>query len=277
MRLSLPLLDDNNAKILPHKIALFSINKTLKREHKMGLPLRQVLIAMLVYVLLYASRSLASTEDELTGLRPPPIGRDWVLTKNDRLRNIKTYVRLEDGKQSRSFKIEAVLESSMQTLGNVLFDFGSYTKWYWETRESYLLQQKSKTEYIVYMVHNAPRGLLDRDVILQCIIEPQTKHKRALIMKVVALPDFAPSKPPLIRMPAEDINIKITPIANGKIQIEAEGYFDAGGTVPVWATNFIQRTAPYTVLRNLQRMLARDEYRNSKQALPFPVYDDSDY
>lgn len=243
----------------------------------MGLPLRQIFIPLLMYILLYASQATASPEDELTGLRPSPIGRDWVLTKNDRTRNIKTYVRLEDGKQSRSFKVETVLDATMQTLGNVLLDFDNYTKWYWETRESRLLQQKSKTEYIVYLVHNAPRGLLDRDVILQCIIEPQTKNKRSLIMKVVALPDFLPSKPPLIRMPAEDINIKITPIANNKILVEAEGYFDAGGTVPVWATNFVQRTAPYTVLRNLQRMLARDEYRNNKQALPFPVYDDGDY
>lgn len=34
-------------------------------------------------------------------------------------------------------------------------------------------------------------------------------------------------------MIAEDMSIRITPIANNKVQLEATGYFDAGGTVPV--------------------------------------------
>ena len=231
---------------------------------------------MVFYVLLAMNPAFAASDDDIDGLRSS-LGREWILTKNDRLRNIKTYVRLEDGKQFRSFKVEAVLESSMQTLSNVLFDFENYTKWYWETRESRLLQRKSNTDFIIYMVHKAPQGLPDRDVILQGVIEPQSPTKRSLALKVVALPDFLPLKPPLIRMPAEDISIKLTPIANDRIQVVAEGYFDAGGTVPVWATNFVQRAAPYSVIRNLQRMLLRDEYRNSKQPPMFPLYDYDDY
>lgn len=219
----------------------------------------------------------AANNDELEELRPT-VSREWILTKDDRLRHIKTYFRLEDGKQYRSFKVEAVFVASMQTLANVLLDFDNYTKWYWKTRESRLIKQQSSTEYTVYFVHEAPHGLADRDVVLQCIIEPQTKVKRFTTLKVTALPNFLPVKPPLIRMPAEDISIKFSPLPNGKIQLEAEGYFDPGGSsVPIWATNFIQRTAPYVVIRNFQRMLEREEYRNSKKPLPFPVYDDSDY
>ena len=179
---------------------------------------------MVFYVLLAMNPAFAASDDDIDGLRSS-LGREWILTKNDRLRNIKTYVRLEDGKQFRSFKVEAVLESSMQTLSNVLFDFENYTKWYWETRESRLLQRKSNTDFIIYMVHKAPQGLPDRDVILQGVIEPQSPTKRSLVLKVVALPDFLPLKPPLIRMPAEDISIKLTPIANDRIQVVTEGYF----------------------------------------------------
>jgi len=235
-----------------------------------------------LFALLYLSISLgltsaqAANNDELEDLRPA-VSREWVLTKNDRLRNIKTYIRLEDGKQFRSFKVEAIFESSMQTISNVLLDFNNYTKWYWETLESRLLQQKSSTDFIVYIVHKAPQGLPNRDVILHGIIEPQTRTKQSLVLKVVALPDFLPAKPPLVRMPAEDISIKFSPLANGKIQAVAEGYFDAGGSAPVWATNFVQRIAPYSVVRNLQRMLLRDEYRNSKQPPIFPMYDYDDY
>jgi hypothetical protein len=240
-------------------------------------PMLQGFFALFLSVTLGLNHANAANNEELEELRPS-MSREWILTKDDRLRHIKTYFRLEDGKQYRSFKVEAVFESSIKTLANVLLDFDNYTKWYWKTRESRLLKQPSNTEYIVYFVHEAPQGLADRDVILQCIIEPQTKTKRAITLKVTALPNFLPIAPPLIRMPAEDISIKFSPLPNGKIQLVAEGYFDPGGSsVPVWATNFVQRTAPYVVIRNFQRMLERDEYRNSKKPLPFPVFDDSDY
>lgn len=236
----------------------------------------QGLVFLCIAILLSINNAVAAGDSDFENLRSP-LGREWILTKNDRLRNIKTYVRLEDGKQFRSFKVEAIFEASMQTISNVLLDFNNYTKWYWETRESRLLQQKSSTDFIVYIVHKAPQGLPDRDVILHGVIEPQTSTKRSLVLKVVALPDYLPAKPPLVRMPAEDISIKFSPLPNGKIQAEAEGYFDAGGAAPVWATNFVQRIAPYSVVRNLQRMLLRDEYRNSKQPPLFPMYDYEDY
>lgn len=240
-------------------------------------PMRRGLLACFLSMTFGFNHASAANNDELAELRPP-VSREWILTKDDRLRQIKTYFRLEDGKQYRSFKIEAILETPMQTLAHVLLDFDSYTKWYWKTRESRLLKHPSNTEFIVYFIHEAPQGLADRDVVLQCIIEPQTKVKRSITLKVTALPNFLPVAPPLVRMPAEDISIKFSPLPHGKIQVVAEGYFDPGGSgVPVWATNFIQRAAPYSVIRNFQRMLSRDEYRNSKKPLPFPVYDDSDY
>lgn len=202
---------------------------------------------------------------------------EWMLVKNDRLRQIKTYLRLEDGKRYRSFKVEAILECNVEALAQVLMDFEGYTKWYWKTRESRLLQQKSATEFVVYMVHEAPYGIPDRDVVVQGIVEPQTKNKPFLSLKVNALPDYMPVKPPLVRMPSEDMSVKFSPLPNNRIQLEAEGYFDAGGTVPVWAANFVQRSAPYSVVLGLQRMVSLDEYRASKKKLGFPIYDYKDY
>ncbi|PTQ88902.1 hypothetical protein [Agitococcus lubricus] len=226
--------------------------------------------------LVLSSTSVYADKNELDDLRSQ-VGRDWVLVKNDRLRNIKTYVRLEDGKQYRSFKVEAILDCTVDALAHVLLDFDNYTKWYWKTRESRLLEQKSATEYIVYMVHEAPYGIPDRDVVIKGVIEPQTKTKRALTLKVSAFPEYLPPKPPLVRMPAEDMSVKFSPLPNNRIQLEAEGYFDAGGTVPAWAANFVQRSAPYSVVLGLQRMVSLDEYRKSKKALAFPIYDYDDY
>lgn len=234
------------------------------------------LAALYCAFLLILGSASAYAESDLDDLRSH-LGREWVLMKNDRMRNIKTYARLEDGKRYRSFKVEAVLDTSVDALAHVLLDFEGYTRWYWKTRESRLVQQKSPTEFIVYMVHEAPYGLPDRDVVLQGVVEPQSRTKRALTLKVSALPEHLPAKPPLIRMPAEDMSVKFSPLPNNKVQLEAEGYFDAGGTVPAWAANFVQRSAPYSVVLGLQRMVSLDEYRASKKNLAFPIYNFEDY
>ncbi|PTQ88901.1 hypothetical protein [Agitococcus lubricus] len=220
-------------------------------------------------LLLTATPSIA--EDDLEDFRSQ-LTNQWQLVKNDRMRNIKAYARLEDGKRYRSFKVEAVLDTTVESLARVLLDFDNYTRWFWKTRESKLIRQNSSTEYFVYMVHDAPYGLPDRDTVIKGTIEPQSKNKPYLTLKVTAVPDMLPAKPPLVRMVAEEMSIKFTPLPDNQVEMITEGYFDPGGVVPAWAANFVQRNAPYAVLLALQRMTQKDEYLHSKQPLPFPIY-----
>jgi len=215
-------------------------------------------------------------DDDLSELRTP-LGNEWQLTRQDQRRNIKTFSRLEDGKRYRSFKVEAELDARLETLARVLIDVDNYTKWFWHTRESRLLKQVSPTEFIVYMVHNAPAGLPDRDSVVRVIVEPQTRSKPYLTLRASAVPDYIPQRKPLVRMSAEEITVKYSPIATNKIRIEVEGYFDAGGAIPAWAVNFVQRSAPYSVVLGLQRMVDSDHYALAKTPLPFTVYEWSSY
>lgn len=215
-------------------------------------------------------------EDDLDELRTP-LGYEWRLTRHDQRRNIKTYDRLENGKRFRSFKVEAELDARVETMVRVLTDVDSYTKWFWHTRESRLLKQLSPTEFIVYMVHNAPAGLPDRDTVVRAILEPQTRSKPYLMLRASAVPDFIPLRKSLVRMPSEEITVKFSPISANKVLLEVEGYFDAGGTVPVWAANFVQRSAPYSVMLGLQRMVDNDHYALARTPLPFTVYEWSSY
>ncbi|PTQ88898.1 hypothetical protein C8N29_11047 [Agitococcus lubricus] len=211
----------------------------------------------------YADDELSEFQSKLTN--------EWTLVKNDRLRNIKTYAKQEDGRRFRSFKVEATMNSTMETIARVLLDFESYKKWWWEVRDVRLIRKDSPTEYFVYMVHRAPYGLPDRDVILHVVIEPQSKTQKFISLKVRANTELLPLKPPLIRMEAEDMVVKFTPLPENRLLIEAQGYVDPGGRVPAWANNFIQRSAPYSILLGLQRMAQLDEYRESHTALPFPI------
>ena len=233
---------------------------------------RTLRIALAATVLLAASPVLhaADEQDDLDELQTK-LGNEWVMVKNDKLRNIKTFAKQEDGKRYRSFKVEASLDGDVATGARVMLDFENYGKWYWEVMDSKLLKRVSPTEYYMYMIHRAPGGLPNRDVILHAVVEPQAKGKNYLLLRVKAVPDYIEQKPPLVRMPAEDMTVKFTPQKEGKVLIEAEGYVDPGGKVPTWAINFIQRSAPYSILVGMQRMLRTDEYRNARTPLPFPI------
>lgn len=230
-----------------------------------------------LFLLLIVWPTVYAAEDEEMDDLQGKLTNEWRLVRNDQMRHIKTYARLEDGKRYRSLKVEAILDCKMEAVARVLLDFPNYTKWFWQTRESRLLRQDSSTDYYVYMIHNAPYGLPDRDTILRGTIEPQTKSKRYVTLNVHAKPDLEPVKPPLVRMQAEELTIKFQPLPNDQVLIETEGYFDPGGTVPAWAANMVQRNAPYTVLLALQRTAAKEEYAKAKNPIPFTIYEYSDY
>jgi len=234
------------------------------------------MMRMLITLTLCLTAASASAADnggsELDALRSR-LSNEWLLVKNDRLRQIRTYARREDGKRYRSFKVEAVLDTRMEPLARVLLDFPGYTQWFWKTRESRLLRKESATEYVVYMQHDAPYGLPNRDTVLRAVVEPQTKGRPYVLLKTTAMPDLMPPQPPLVRVTAEEMTIRITPISASRVQIAAEGYFDPGGVVPPWAANLVQRTAPYDVMLAMQRMTEQDSYRQAVTPLPFPVYE----
>ena len=212
----------------------------------------------------------AKADDDLSELRDQ-LGNQWVLLKNDRLRNIKTWIKQEDGKQYRSFRVEATLNGDVDTYTRVMLDAENFSKWYWEVLESKMLKQVSATEYYLYLKHRAPIGQPNRDVILHAVFEPQTAQNRTLVMQIRAVPGYIPEKPKLVRMPAEDMMVKVTPLPGNKVQLEAEGYVDPGGNVPNWAINYIQRSAPYSIMLGLQRMMTNPDYAKEKSKLPFPI------
>jgi len=233
----------------------------------------KILLTLTLLLATFATGPAKAKDDgnELDALRTR-LSTEWLLVKNDRMRKIRTYARLEDGKRYRSFKVEAVLDTRMEPLARVLLDFENYPKWFWKTHEARLLRKDSATEYFVYMTHDAPYGLPDRDTVLKATVEPQGKGRPYVLLKTTAVPDMIPAKPPLVRVVAEEMTVRFWPLPNNQVQMLVEGYFDPGGVVPPWAANLVQRTAPYAVMLAMQRIANEAEYRLSRDPLPFPVY-----
>jgi hypothetical protein len=233
--------------------------------------MRKALALGLVLMLPLAPVYAAS--DDLDELRGGVDASEWQLVKNDSRRNIQTYSKREDGKRIRSFKVEMLVDAPLETVARVHFDYDNYTRWYFKAKNSKMLKRVSPTEVYYYQVFSAPYGLPDRDVILHNVIEPYTPQKGFLRFNITAVPSFMPEQPSLVRILAMNMTVTFTPLPNGKTRLESEGYLDPGGFAPAWATNYVQRNAPYAVMLGLQRMALSGDYSDTKAPLQFKYKD----
>ncbi|RZU36952.1 START domain-containing protein [Fluviicoccus keumensis] len=204
--------------------------------------------------------ALAADDGELNDLRTELTSPQWQLVRNDELRHIKTYARLEEGKRLRSFRAEGLMDASLDAMARVYTDVDNMPRWYWETREAKLLKKVSDREYIYYMRFNAPLNLPDRDAVFRAVIEPYTAKRGYMQITVKALPDYLPPKEGLVRVVAQDLFAKFTPVGKDKVFFETEGYVDPGGKVPAWTINFVQKRVPYLIMVSLLRMAQNKEY-----------------
>ncbi|PTQ88899.1 START domain-containing protein [Agitococcus lubricus] len=229
------------------------------------------LLVLPLSLLIFHAPAQAAKDDDLDELQTK-LSNQWTLVKNDQRHGLKTYAKQEDGKRFRSFKVEAVMDGSMETFLRMITDFDNYKKWSWQALDSKLLKKVSPTEYYFYVTHDAPYGVPDRDVALRMVLEPQAPNKPYMTVKINAVPDYIPERPPYVRMQAEDMTCRVTPLPNGKLLVINEGYVDPGGNMASWAINFVQRNGPYTTLLGMRRMLQQEELVNAKTPLPFAVF-----
>jgi len=227
--------------------------------------LKKLCVSLLITTL----PSIALAERDLDDLRSDGSANEWRLSKNDNRHKIKVYVKNEDGQSIRSFRVSATIDASIETLARVQSDFENYTRWYFATLEVKFLRKVSDREYIYYMVHDAPIGTPDRDVILRMVIEPMTDRKPYVFMRVTALPNYSPVRPPYVRMVAENYTVKWTPIDANTTLVESEGFINPGGNAPAWTVNFIQSKGPYANMMGLARQAKLPQYTEATTPLPF--------
>lgn len=230
--------------------------------------MKKILLSLLLCASL-PTTALAA-RDDLDDLRDEGVKGEWRLSKHDKKRDIKVYVKNEEGKNIRSFRVEAVFDSPIEDLARVQADVDNYIKWYFAVLEVKLLKKVSDKEFIFYMVHDAPIGTPDRDVIMRAVIEPMNSRRPYVQVRMSALPDYLPPKPPYVRMEAENYTVKWTPLGPNRTRLEAEGFIDPGGIAPAWAVNFVQGKGPYANMMGMSRMLDLPKYKDKEQKEPNP-------
>jgi hypothetical protein len=186
---------------------------------------------------------------------PAATSTGWVSSRNDTMHNITAWIKREDHKQVRSFKIEAIMNSSIEMIGRLCVDMPTMPKWYGEVVEAKMLRQVSKTEFYYYLRFESPMGLPHRDGFFHAVISPYSATQKFMLLTVNAVPNYMSTKPGLERIAAYDYSIKLTPKGSNQIQLLWEGSLDIGSDIPEWRATFLQGKLPYQTILSMQRIL----------------------
>lgn len=207
----------------------------------------------------------ASDDDGFDQLQERVARDTWIKIRDDRRSNIRAWYKIEEGKPVRSFKIEAVMDSSLDRVARTILEVDNLKRYFWECYESRLVKQASPTELYAYIKVNVPNPVPDRDIVMHLQTEPYSRRRGYLLFHIEAAPNIVPPVSGLVRVPEFTFVIKLTPQAADETRLEMEGSINPGGNIPGWAINFIMRNAPYASvlgMRRLAKTMSLDE--------PFP-------
>lgn len=194
------------------------------------------------------------------------------MVKTDKLHEISTYYKRDEGKLYRSFKVEARYDSSFDASACHLLDADNFKKWFMNVTESSLLKSISETEFYMYLRFKAPLGVPDRDVVLHAVITPLTAKNGAMVVTFSGISDYIPTNPGVVRIPTWEVVTRLIPLEDGKSLEKTEGYAEPGGnTAPVWLVNYLQRRMPYNNTLGRGRDMVR--YETKSRPCPFKYKD----
>lgn len=235
----------------------------LERKHPLQTSIYDVLedyqrrycrvILKLILILWVGSVYASSNDNELDYLQQKGQKDVWIQSKNDKRRGIQAWYKQEEGKHTRTFKIEALLKVPMEQTAMALVGGDSWQRWFWECLESKLLKKVSSRESLFYLKVNVPRPFPDRDTVLRAVVEPYSKQTGKLVLRFNALPDYIAKTQGVIRSREFTFKIEITPLSDTSIKLDLEGYVNPGEDLPAWAVNFMMRNAPYSSALGLER------------------------
>ena len=83
------------------------------------------------------SVNVFAANDDVDDLRTSNIARDeWRLIKQDRAHDIQAYDKRDFGRSLRAFKVDYEVETTLDDIARVYFDFENYRKWFYQVQDA---------------------------------------------------------------------------------------------------------------------------------------------
>ena len=213
------------------KLTIFFVPFLTKK--KFGLKYKSSLIPVLLFMISLSAQA-----------------QEWELAKNED--GIKVYTRKVEGRAVKSYKAKAVINAPIDKVYFIYTDLESYQKVMQDQAEIELLE-KNNNRYILYSKIDMPWPADDRDMVSETKIEK--KDNGQIIIRSKCLKNRLAPKKDYVRIKDCWEIVTLTPVGNDKVEIQIEGLFDAGGSLPGWLVNMFLVDGPFDTIGNIKKMV----------------------
>ena len=184
---------------------------------------------------------------------------EWQLSRHDVARNITVYVRDVPGSSYHGFYAVTRVRASMSGMLSVLADVPAMPEWIVRMSQARLLKRDADREAWIYGRYRMPYPFLDREAVLHSQIS-RDENTGTVVVTSRAVAGLVPPSARTVRLTRMESTWRLTPLADGMLQVELWGQGDPGGYVPPVLFNYNLPDEPAQTFRNLRHMLARDKY-----------------
>ena len=184
--------------------------------------------------------------------------KDWeqISEKAD----IKVYTKEVDGHKVKSMKMTCQIDgNSLSSFVAVFQDMSSYPDWVYSSSEPSMLHKLSDQEIYYYVRSEFPWPLSDRDFVVHNKVwqDPETN---TFYSKSTVLNDYLDEVEGVVRIKEFEGSWKITPLPNGRYDLEYTFYTDPGGNIPGWIVNRFLDVGPFKTIKSLEAEAQKSKY-----------------
>lgn len=178
---------------------------------------------------------------------------NWELVKEKN--GIKVYNRKMEGSKLKEFKGSVQLKANVQDVLKVLTNYKVQDQFIYKAKKGSveLIKTEGKNNIYTYMIIETPWPASNRDIVTLYHIEPLAKDGSVTI-KVSSVNNLKPEVKGIVRVEKMKGHWKITPLANGMVEVEHQAYSSPGGNVPEGLANSASVDAPYSMLESLKKL-----------------------
>ncbi len=154
--------------------------------------------------------------------------------------------------------VTTIENTSVEALAAFLTQSESCPEWSRSCKESYIIEQQSPTEALVYSHNNLPFPFKDRDVVSQ--VEWQQDESGDTISLIShAVVGVVEEYSDRVRLTHAEVNWRFTTLDNGRVRIENTAHINPGNSLPSWLTNMLLIDTPYQSLKVFREVFNGNE------------------
>ncbi|MEM7219596.1 MAG: START domain-containing protein [Pseudomonadota bacterium] len=173
--------------------------------------------------------------------------------------------RSVEGSRHKMVRSEMTIPARLSAIVALLQDTEACKQLSELCRESRVLSGTPPTDLVVYTYNDLPWPVTDRVGVVRALWS-QDPANGIVTMEAEIVPGHIEKENRTIRLENGTIVWRLTPLADGMVEVVQDSHVDPAGRTPAWLTNRLLVDAPFETLVAVREILASGRYAQSSYA-----------